>query len=282
MSIADSDAFRDDDRVLSQHQVAATLLATRLVVPGTESVHWLDLACGRGQLVRALDSALTADSRRRLHYWAVDADQTYAREAVRAARDRGLGSATFRVSELSAVDGVVGPEGGFDFITLTNALHEVTPGEIPTLLVRAMEMLNERGALFVYDLEVISPPELGAVAWTGDEVQRIVWRLFEVVGVHHYRPEVQRWKHRTTVGWSLHLEREYFAVDKGELRRAGPDAASAAAAEIRYLLESKLEACRATLASLTRFGAETGEEEAAKEALLYDYWALNLAREAMG
>ena len=56
--IADSSAFRDRERLLSQHQAALTLLQARLSTPGAPQLRWLDLACGRGQIIVSLDDEL--------------------------------------------------------------------------------------------------------------------------------------------------------------------------------------------------------------------------------
>ncbi len=281
MTIASSDAFRDDDRVLPQHQAAATLLQARLAVPGTETVRWLDLACGRGQLVHTLEEAVTPESRAKLLYVAYDADQFFAREAVKTAEALGFGSVDLRVGEVTDVSALVGNEPRFDFVTLTNALHEVPPAQLGPVLVAAVNRLSESGAVFVYDVETVHPPELGAVPWTGREMGRIVWRCLTALGVENYRPEVSRWRHRSTVAWSVHLERQHFAVSPEHLAERSATAVASVTQEVGMLLLTKLEGCREALEGLTRFGAETGEEQSTKESLLFDFWALTRALDAM-
>jgi hypothetical protein len=57
-ALADSKAFRDNDRVLPQHQAALLLLQKMLADPKVLSVKWLDLACGRGQILIGINDGL--------------------------------------------------------------------------------------------------------------------------------------------------------------------------------------------------------------------------------
>ena len=68
------------DRILAQHQAALTLLQARLPTPGVPNLRWLDLACGRGQIIISLHENLSLDARGRIEFWAYDVDQHFARE----------------------------------------------------------------------------------------------------------------------------------------------------------------------------------------------------------
>lgn len=279
MSIADSDAVRDSDRVLPQHQAAATLLQARMAAPGSGTVRWLDLACGRGQLVQTLEQALADGNRGRLAYLGLDADQTFAREAVKTAEQIGFGSAAMRIGSLGDLRSLVPEAESFDFITLTNAVHEIRPAHLGLVLITAIERLTMEGALFVYDMETLSPNELGAVPWTRDEMQRILRALLTAFGVTDYEPEVQRFAHRTTAGWSLHLERRHMRITQEQLHSTAQAASEALQILTQQLLAEKLEACRKGLISLTEFGSETVEEASVKETLLHNFWGLSRAIE---
>ena len=260
MSIADSDAVRDNDRVLPQHQAAATLLQARLATPGSGTVRWLDLACGRGQLVHTLEEALAIANRGRLEYVGLDADQTFAREAVKTAERIGFGSAVMRVGSLNDLRIVVPDTEHFDFITLTNAVHEISPPHIASVLVTAIERLPPEGALFVYDLETLSPNELGAVPWTRDEMQRVIRACLGGFGVEDYEPEVQRFPHRTTAGWSIHLERRHMRLEQDQLSVAAEGVIASVQDLIHQLLQEKLDACRKGLVSLTDLAPRRGRK----------------------
>jgi ubiquinone/menaquinone biosynthesis C-methylase UbiE len=44
--------------MLTQHQAALTLLQRLLADPGVSQLNWLDLACGKGQIITHLDENL--------------------------------------------------------------------------------------------------------------------------------------------------------------------------------------------------------------------------------
>jgi hypothetical protein len=68
------------------------------------------------------------------------------------------------VGELSDFDRILPSGVHFDFITLTNTVHEIEPSRLATLFVTCLGRLTDMGTLFVYDMDRIKPPELGAVA----------------------------------------------------------------------------------------------------------------------
>jgi hypothetical protein len=109
-AIADSDAFKDPGRVLPQHQAALTLLQGRLSAPSTKRLSWLDLACGRGQIIVSLDENLSPEARAKIEYSAYDLDHEFARETRKTAQRLGFASletrlVTFRISIASYLKG---------------------------------------------------------------------------------------------------------------------------------------------------------------------------------
>jgi cyclopropane fatty-acyl-phospholipid synthase-like methyltransferase len=278
-TIADSSAFRNNDRVLPQHQAALTLLQGRLSVPGVAQLNWLDLACGRGQIIASLDRNLSAQSREKINYWGYDLDQNFARETRKTAEALGFLSLDIRVGDLSDFDRILPVGAQFDFITLTNTVHEIEPSRLATLLVNCLRRLAATGTLFIYDMERIKPPELGAVPWSRDDVKSIVHRILDGFGVSAYRPEVALWNHSTTNGWNVQLERQHLGISSEDVEARSKQAISGAGTEIMTLLHRKLEICRASLESLTIHGAETAEEQADKENFLFEFWSLSRALE---
>jgi SAM-dependent methyltransferase len=279
-TIADSSAFRDQGRLLSQHQAALTLLQARLSAPQVLRLSWLDLACGRGQIIGSLDSNLSTEARAKIAFWAYDVDQRYARETHKLAERQGFASLKTDVGELSNFDRILPKEHLFDFITLTNTVHEIEPVSLATLLATCLGRLGETGTLFIYDMDRINPPELGALPWSRDEVRRIVQRMLDSLGASAYRPEVGLWKHQTCNGWNVQLERQHLGISRNDLTNATQKAILATRAEVVTLLRRKMAECRASLESLTACGATTAEEEQGdKERLLYEFWALSRALE---
>jgi len=135
-AISNSSAFRNAERVLPQHQAALTLLQARLSTPGIQVLSWLDLACGRGQILVSLEDNLSAEARAKIDYWAFDLDQDYARETQKTAERLSFASLQSKVGDLSDFDQLLPTNARYDFITLTNTVHEIDPARLAGLLVR--------------------------------------------------------------------------------------------------------------------------------------------------
>jgi SAM-dependent methyltransferase len=246
-TIADSTAYKNSDRILPQHQAALTLLQGRLSVPGVPRLSWLDLACGRGQILASLDRNLSSEARAKIEYWGYDIEQSFARETRRTAEHLGFAGLETRVGDLFNFN-VILPRGtAFDFITLTNTIHEIDPVRLATVLVNCVIRLQPSGSLFIYDMEKIKPPELGAVPWNRDDVRRIVVRMLDAFGTPSYRPEVGLWNHSTCNGWNVQLERQHLSLSHEAVSARSVGAIAQTGDEISALLREKLAICRALL-----------------------------------
>jgi Methyltransferase domain. len=275
LTIADSNAFRDPDRVLPQHQAALTLLQAIVSAPGNESVKWLDLACGRGQILGSLDKNLSPEARGKIEYVGYDLNQEFARETTRTAARLGFASLQSKVGELSEFDHVLATDVEFDFITLTNTVHEVEPSRLAALLVGCMHRLSPNGTLFIYDMELIDPPELGALPWRRDVIRKIVFRMLDGFGAKHYRPEVGLWHHRSCNGWNVQIQREYLELSQADVSERSEAALQETRESIVSIMRRRLAECWISLETLTVHGAETAEEQEAKGHLLFEFWALS-------
>ena len=171
------------------------------------------------------------------------------------------------------------PGNSFDFITLTNTIHEIEPLRLAKLFLSCVLRLTDTGALFIYDMERIKPPEVGALPWSRDDIRRIVHRLLDALGASTYRPEVALWNHKTCNGWNVQLQRQHINLSRAEAAERESTAVQETLAEISDLLRRRLADCRASLEALTRYGAETAEEHDDKERLLFEFWALSRALE---
>jgi ubiquinone/menaquinone biosynthesis C-methylase UbiE len=276
-TIADSTAFKGTERILPQHQAALTLLQGRLSAPGIERLSWLDLACGRGQIIVSLDRNLSAQARAKVEYWAYDLNQTFARETRKTAESLGFAAFETHVGDLADFDKILPPDVQFDFITLTNTVHEIEPVRLATLLVNCLRRLTPMGSLFIYDMEKVKPLELGAVPWSRDDIRQILLRMLDALGASTYRPEVGLWNHSTCNGWNVQLERRYLNLSYDDVAARIADTVKGTRDEIVGLLHRRLELCRASLETLTMCGAETAEEQEDKERLLFEFWSLSRA-----
>jgi SAM-dependent methyltransferase len=275
-SIADSDAAFDAERMFAQHQAAVTLLQGILSNPKAAKVQWLDLACGRGQIIAHLEKNLSSAERAKLFLFGYDIENENTRQAQKLAGSLGLGGCNFAVGELSEFYRDDRTKGPWDFITLTNTVHEIRPETLSGILVGAIERLSETGCLFVYDMERLSAPELGAVLWTGPEASSILGTLCEALGCTDFKPPVGNWPHRSCKGWNAQIQRPHMELPADWRNRLG-HAVHATSNCIETVLRRKLAEVSNALDGLTLFGPETEKEAKDKEKLLYDFWALSRA-----
>jgi len=279
-SIADSDAFFDPERMLAQHQAALTLLQGMLSDPHKPLISWLDLASGRGQIISHLKKNLSETERKKIAYQGYDIDNSHSRTAAKIAESMGLAKYGFEIGEIRQFWERGSTGGPFDFITLTNTVHEIQPQCLAEILARCVERLSTNGRLFIYDMEKLPVPELGAVLWTAAEIKTILTDLFRALGSVNYEPSVGTWTHRTCNGWNAQLIRSHMQLPE-KVHDRSAEAITLTAKRIALLLEHKLKVTKTALESLTRFGAETEEEASNKEGLLFQFWALSRALEGI-
>jgi SAM-dependent methyltransferase len=277
-SIADSDAVFDRERMLAQHHAAVTLLQGILSNPNVKQVRWLDLACGRGQIIAHLQNNLSPEERAKLHFVGYDIDNNNTRHAQKIAHSLGLAKCEFGIGELTGFSRDERTNGPWDFITLTNTVHEINPASLARILVAGIERLGDTGCLFVYDMDRLSTPELGAVLWTGPEATVILGTLCNALGCAGYKPPVGTWPHRSCNGWNAQIQRAHMQLPSDWKSRLEA-AVDATAKCIEDVLKQKLIEVRKALEGLTLFGPETEEEAGDKEKLLYDFWAIFRALE---
>lgn len=278
--IGDSSAVRIDGRQLAQHQAALTVLQRLLSAPEIRRLAWLDLACGRGQMLGALRNNLSDDARAKIEFFAYDVKHDYLLETRRIASALGFASVSDDVGDLSHFDRVLPPDMRFDFITLTNTVHEVAAERLADVLVDAVRRLDDNGTVFLYDMERVKPPELGALPFSADDFRTVALALVRALSDKEYRPEVSRWEHTSVNGWNVQIQREHISATPQELETRRTQAVGDTRDAILKVLRRRLTECRATLETLTIYGAETAEEQEDREHLLHELWAITRALEA--
>lgn len=275
-SIANSDAVLDISRILPQHQSALTLLNGKLQKPGTNSYRWLDLACGKGQIISQLSNNLSQQNRLKLIYAGYDINVNNTRTAERMAHSLSFKSHSFRHGDLSQFDRLLDDNELFDFVTCTNTAHELQPGAFASIVVDALLRLADSGELFVYDMESLVQPELGALPWRGDEIGALLNELFDEIG-SEFRVHPSTWQHSTCKGWSLLIQREYLGVTNDRIIEKRADIDNRLDAKIDRILQDRLEQCNKTLEAYAKYGADTADDEQTKLSALYEFWALQNA-----
>jgi ubiquinone/menaquinone biosynthesis C-methylase UbiE len=279
--LADSHAVLDQDRLFAQHQAALTLLQSRVQNPKITEFHWLDLACGRGQIIAHLDGNLTPPARAKISYHIYDVKAGYVSTTRKKADLLGFKSVSQITDSLAKLDGHFAQKEAFDFITFTNTVHELSPRLVAATLVSCLLMLKPKGSMFVYDFESFPPgeQELGAILWTRAEVKAIADAMLTALGVKNYPPEVGQWRHKSCTGWNTHVEREHFDRTRDELMKLAAAAITATENAMIDILKVKYEQTKQVLNSFTENGAETDEEKQERTAAVFDFWALTRALE---
>jgi hypothetical protein len=280
-SIADSSAVLVA-RVFPQHHTAITLLTNLLMSRGQEELFgWLDLACGRGQIINHLDSAIPDETiRKKIHYLGFDIDNEYTRETAKHAEELGFGSSETLVGQLDHFANVVVPTRHFSFVTFTNTVHEIPPTLFGTLLLDLIARLAPDGTLYIYDMESLPDPELGAVVWDATDIRRLLTFLYKELGASTVPPMVQVWPHSSCTAWSVQLDRSKLDVDKKALVKLLPKVRAKVSAFISTLFDEKLERTIEALEVLTKYGEQTVDEQKRKVKLLYDFWSLSRLKQA--
>jgi SAM-dependent methyltransferase len=274
-SLADSNAVLVEGN-LPQHQAALTILQGMLSDPARTSLRWLDLGCGKGQIISNLEHNLAEAARRKIELVGFDVNVQYSKQAKRIAQQKGLASTRFEVGELREFWNNPATAGPWDFLSLTNTTHEIDPDSLAAILAHSIERLSDSGCLFLYDMERLPTPELGAIPWSAAEIKNILSTMLRELGSRNSDPPVGQWKHRTTTGWNAQLRRQHLLLPNGFIDRI-PAAIAAGREQITLLLRNRLERTNTALESLAEFGPETAEEEAERGALLHEYWAVHRA-----
>jgi cyclopropane fatty-acyl-phospholipid synthase-like methyltransferase len=208
--IANSDAVLLENKILPQHQAALTLLSQKLSHPEAATVSWLDLGCGKGQIVSQLDENIAADLRSKIIYHGYDLKVEHVKITEHRVKQLALQEATFKVGDLPDFARNFADRGPFDFVTITNTIHEIAPRDVGAVFFDAIERLNEHGVLFAYDMEQLQEEELGAVPWKRSDIAAMMQTLLTHIGVDNYAVPVNRWTHSTVKGWSLTVDKEHI------------------------------------------------------------------------
>jgi SAM-dependent methyltransferase len=277
--IYDSDVYLNKDRLLAQHQAALSLLQGRLDKPGLTDLIWLDLGCGKGQIIVNLEHNIGDEARTKISYFAFDIIEEHISVTLKKAESLKFKSSDGKIGDISDFPNLFPVDQKYDFITLTNSIHEFSPLLIPDILFESILRLSQTGLLFVYDMESLPSLELGAITWTREDIHELLKSFFKHFNIAGYNPTPGRWHHSTCIGWNIQINREYINLTNEELISRKIEAIALIKTDTISILKRKLDDCRKILESITKHGAATDEEEKSKQKLLYDFWSLNRIKE---
>ena len=274
-TIFDSDSINDPERLFSQHQAALSIIQGKVDNPRLTSFKWLDLGCGKGQIIINLDENLSEDSRNKIDYYPFDIDSTFLNITLKKAESLKLKSVQGKTGDITDFENLYTYDQKFDFISLTNNIHEFSPLFIPQLLFESTIRLNENGVLFIYDMESLSKLELGAITWTCDEIHEILKTFLICLEITEYNPKPGKWRHKSCNAWNIQIQREYLDISDENLLSNKQEIIDKTLEKVSGIMATKIEINTKSLESITKYGPETDEEEEAIIKLLYEFWSLN-------
>jgi hypothetical protein len=271
--IADSSAVLDKRRLLPQHQVALTLIHTKVSKPHITSFRWLDLCCGKGQIIVNLEDTFPENIRKKIEYHFHDGNSKYLITAQKKAEDLKFKQVQVYHSEIEKMSAIIPQELHHDFITIINSIHELSPFFLPVLFFECLIRLSNTGTLYVYDMVTINPLELGSVTWTRDEIQEMVTTFLIGITLTDYQPTANLWHHSTCDAWSLEIQKEFLKSTE-EIIVNQEKIITATQQKVKELLDRKLESSSLALESYTKYKTETQEDEWKRMQCLFDFYTI--------
>jgi SAM-dependent methyltransferase len=273
-SISDSSAVLEKKRLLPQHQAALTLIQGQVVKPNIASFSWLDLCCGKGQIIINLEDNFAENLRQKIEYHIQDINEEYLKVTQKNAEELKFKKVESYTTDIYKFSSVVPVKLNHDFITIINAVHEISPSFLPELIFECLIRLAPSGTLYIYDMETINPLELGAITWTREEIQELVNTILNGITVANYQPNANRWHHSTCNAWSFEIQKE-FLIETSDFEKRKKEIIERANDKVTEILKRKLSSCNLALESYTKYGTETQEDEQKRTQLLFDFYSLN-------
>lgn len=275
-SIFDSSAVYHPGRVLPQHQAVLTLIKDRVENPEMSKFSWLDLACGRGQIIANCNFIFSEECCQKIEYLGIDVIQEYCLQTEREACSIFQNVRTI-VCEIDQFERFLDPHQLFDVVTLTNTVHEITPEQIAKTFVAGLCRLKYNGIMFIYDMESLPDPELGAIPWDGKDIEQVFHSVLKVAGIKTYYPAVSIWPHKSCKCWHMQINRSHLKITPKALKARRKQMIDIASDKLRFLLKKRLIDIHQALSAACRYGAESDEEQIEIERLLYYFWSISRA-----
>ena len=271
MLLADSPAIQG--RLFSHYQAAVMLVTIMLQNPNQETFRWLDLGCGKGQIVRQLALNIEEKAfRNKIEYTGYDSNSAYIDDARNFFKEMGLEPHFFH-DELSRFSDIVPVENLFHFITCTNTVHEIGPKTFARIIIDSLVRLSESGILFIHDMESLEPPELGAFPWCGHEIDQLLNVVFEVIGTK-YKVCSNRWQHPKCKAWTVVIQRQHINISRDALISKQNEINHNLDKKIKELLHIRLNDTIVKLKCLKSTSTEDDKYKIIKDKLLHDLYAI--------
>jgi ubiquinone/menaquinone biosynthesis C-methylase UbiE len=137
-SISDCSAVLEKKRLLPQHQAALTLIQEQVVKPNISNFSWLDLCCGKGQIIINLEDNFAENLRQKIEYHIQDINEDYLKVTQKNAEELKFKKVESYTTDIYKFSSVVSAKLKHDFITIINAFHEISPSFLPELIFESL------------------------------------------------------------------------------------------------------------------------------------------------
>jgi hypothetical protein len=218
---------------------------------------------------------LSENCRNKINFFAYDRNVDYLKSVGRLSSNLHFAKLLPIPGDLSEFVSKVPSALKFDFITLTNTIHEIEPPNFAKILVDCVCKLAPKGSLFIYDMERLPEAELGAIVWKTQEIKEIITLLAKQITKTDYVPSVGKWHHSSCDGWNVQISRQHISLTEPDLNKKKKVITKKLSNKILEILNRKYDTCIESLESLTEFGGESLDEFSDKVNLVFEYWALN-------
>lgn len=261
----------EQGKLFSEHRHTLTLLDTALR-PSTADLRWLDLCCGRGQILNNLNDGLPPEFINRIDYVGYDAEPAIIEDAKNTAAELTLRSSRFFIGDISKFKDFLPPGSEYDFVTCLNTVHEVLPAGLIDILINGILILSPNGSLHVYDLESLSDLELGAIPLQRYEVQEILSEFQRLTDSNNLF--VASFPHSTCSGWSFTITRNQIGFPNPRIQTEEEQIRKALTDKVEDLLQRRLQDCRLRLEAYCKDKKNPREKRGEVTQALNEYWAL--------
>ena len=174
-SVARCKGYMTDQEHEILHEVVEICESTK-----KEKIKWVDICCGRGTILDHAVEYLQEDHKR-LTYYAFDREEEFIRDLTdRHESDQiKIKCKPLPPGDIDYLEKHANLKDTYDFITLENVLHEISPVKFPDLFLNCLRMCSEKGVFFIIDMQKLPVPECDAIAWSRDDIEVIIGPLFD-------------------------------------------------------------------------------------------------------
>ena len=267
-------AIQNIKRDLAQHQTVVTDIQTVLMDPEVSNFKWLDLCCGKGQILANLDSHIEKSQCKKIHFFAYDSNESSIGVTKEIASKYNFGSINTKIAEVKDFCRHRDEYTKCDYITFINSIHEINPFQVMDVINECVLSLSEDGKIYIFDMENINPPELGAIPFFKTEIDRIIDYYFSIIKADS-KPQTSLWKYTNTNAWQLIIRRKFLRISNEDIIERYLQKRDELNGLIRSIIEEKKTLIATALDSMYEIGEKITSEDKDEERMsVYLYWAI--------